>query len=196
MLELIHQHIIGRLQRITTDGNPLKVFPYDASRDKGESEYPSADVIFLYVAPDHKSERPCHEIFIPSDEQGSVEYTPIQAMGGGSTVTGPVRYTVKPFPTPVKAVFEVTLDATVVSHIHALRERIFQAFPPGYQPNIGGYYPIFTLDKPTNHDELEKPLFRTTFLLHVSDVYLDRLESYQVSAILDPQIQTEWQARD
>jgi hypothetical protein len=66
-----------------------------------------------------------------------------------------------------------------------LLHMVLQAFPPGYQPNIGNQYPSFIHGKPINRDILHIPLFRTTYIIGVLGYFIERLENYTVKPIAD-----------
>ena len=80
-------------------------------------------------------------------------------------------------PPPVDILYEIQSIAAKKSHADYLNEIIYQVLPPLYRPNIEGQYPVFCYGKPVTSNELEKPLFRSAYMMELCGVWIDRLET-------------------
>lgn len=180
MISLIDQHIYSRLGAIKFNGKPIKVFPYIAERDHKEPVYPNYCVCRHRFFIREQDKRDGHYVYVPSDKQITIELP--KSLGGG-TMTGPESYLEKPYPTPIDLLYEVQTQATKPEHATWLWEMFMQAIPPEYSPNINGQCPLFYYEDVSNLDELDLPLFKTSIMLMVCDLWLERLESRLVKPI-------------
>jgi len=190
MLALVDTHIATRLGKITLANVSMKHYDYEPDREKGTTQYPHTWFSRLYFKEDLSRARPNHEQFTPNEETETLIFTPVQAMGGPTELTGPVSWTRKPYPTPIQVVYEIGASATNKTHWNQLEPMVIQAFPVGYQPNINSQYPLFIKTSPHNLDERDKPLFSISFLMWVHDVWIDRFEEYTSPSIVEPLL--EW----
>lgn len=188
MIDAVDTHINARLGKRLFEGNPITVYPYLPSREHGETVYPCKAWTRRTVEPDRTKARPNCEVFIPSETE--IEIDVQQNMGGG-TLTGPESYTEKPYPIPVHIVYEIHVLATTEAHSESLTEGLIQLFPPGYMPTIDGQTPYFELGEPLDLDELEAPVFRKGFILSVSDVWVDAIDSWARKPITQIDFDTE-----
>ena len=111
-----------------------------------------------------------------------------------STITtgGYDSYTFRKHPSPVDILYEIQTLAAKKSHADYLNEIIYQVIPPSYRPNIQGQFPTFCYGKPVTHNELEKPFFRSAYMMEVCGVWIDRIENTEfksaqsIGMILEP----------
>ena len=172
--------IENRLRWITFDAEPITVYTYIPDREKGDTVYPCIAfqrLMHRVIDEDQRSHIP---FFIPSDEEQTID---VQAYMGGGQITGPVSYTVKPWPTPVVVTYEIQTLATKKTHADYLLMAMLSAIPPDYSPSIGGCAPMFCHDKPIVLDDLAKPEFRTSYLYDVRPVWIDRIEAWSAAPI-------------
>lgn len=167
---------------------PIKVYSYLPEREKGETEYPCFAFLRAHVDIRENHMRPGQELFIPVTDGEDAQVTvDVPRLMGGGTLTGYKMYTRKPYPTPVDLYYEIDTLTTDYEEHNWLTEMIYQLFPPGFQSNIPGinsaYYASFVIQKVLGADELEKPVFRSKYVLGVLDLWLDRVEHYPAPAI-------------
>lgn len=189
MIELIDQHIEDRIKVILVDGQPVRVYPYDPERDAGETQYPCTAFIRQPIEVVEEDARPNCVLYTASAEETEINIPDI--MGGG-TLVGPVSFTRKPYPVPVEVSYEIQAHATDKTHATNLIESLIAVFPPGYMPQIGSQFPLFVRSNETTFDELEKPLFISTFMLTIYDLWIDRfeIETHQSMRTIDLQEDT------
>lgn len=181
MLTQLDEHIASRLALIGFDGEPVTVYPYIPFREHGKTVYPCIGFKRHEHMIRDASKRPDCRVFVPGDEEVTVDVAP--GMGLPTTETGPDRYTEKPFPTPIELIYEIQVQATDPVQQTALIELVLQTFPPGYQCSIGSQAPLFVHGRPMNLDELDVPIYKTSFLITIKDCWLDRLESDSRSSL-------------
>lgn len=179
MIEEVDNFIVSRLSLIKIDGEPVKVFAYEPTRDRGDAEFPCITVLRMEHTINNSMKR-----FGIEEFESSTEVQVYQKPGGGSYI-GPDHFTVRPYPTPIDIKYMLDVMSTDKSTADFLLHMMFQAFPPGYQPKIGNQYPLFIYGKPVNRDVLHIPMFRTTYMMGVLGFMLDRLESYEVKPMAD-----------
>lgn len=175
MLNLLDEHIASRLALIGFDGSPVTVYPYIPFRDHGQTVYPCIGFKRHEHTVRDADKRPDCKLFIPGDTDVTIDVP--RSMGGDLTETGPETYTEKPFPTPLDLIYEIQVQATDPTQQTSLIEMVLQTFPPGYQCIIGTQAPLFVHGRPLNLDDLDVPVFKTSFLITVKDCWLDRLEA-------------------
>lgn len=290
MIQAVTDYILAALGKIERpDGSLLKVYPPEAYRDLGKIELPCL-ALALTIVPKDEMDRPHHKVFIPSDEQQSIEVPErfgylfhaevtaskqepyhieaeqnlisIRVGSNGSwsdqevitlvpgtrdaweivrcsnyyarritaedsngsihfrtaepgtdleildipgsahealgltlgvashlTRTGPVSYTVKPHPIPVILRYRVDLRAAVKGQRDVLLPMVLNLFPERSWPTINGQSPLLRRSGADNLDELAEPEWWSTFTLEVDCVWMDRKDAYEVSSILEPQIE-------
>ncbi len=202
--------IIERWGRLDYNGTPIKVYPYLPDRGKGNTKYPSTGFSrIIPVTPIMKDHRPLEQVFIPSTEQTEID---VDLLMGGGTVTGPVSYTMKPYPTQTFANYEFHVLATDKDMLDALTRMMFQVIPVTWCPTIDDvliistsgepveravqHKPVFTFTPPPeNLDDLSLPEYRTSFIYHVAPLQIDRLEEFEVAAIEEMNVEflpKEW----
>jgi hypothetical protein len=189
LLSDLDTFIIDQLKRIIFNGNPVTVYDYVPDRDKGDSIFPCLASIRHEVTVREKDVQPNAKIITPSSTMISATQT---AANGGETSSGPQSYVVTPYPTPVDVLYEIMAFATNKNDNTFLIEMIFQAFPPGFSTQIGDYYPVFMYGKPIVSDHLELPLYQTSYLLTVTDLWLDRLDSSTLPSITSVEFATDF----
>lgn len=178
-----------RLGLIKLSLTSIKVYPYIPDREKGDTVYPCVAFQRLQHHIINSFRRPGQSIFIPSVEQQTIE---IDRMMGGGTVTGPVGYIRKPYPTPVTVTYEIHTLATRKDHAEYLLAAMLSAIPHDYTPQCSDMQtPQFVFDRPINLDDLVKPEFRTSYLYDVTPVWIDRLEAWDSAPITSPIIAFE-----
>lgn len=180
MLSEIDTHIETRLKKITFNDKPITVYGYIPEREKEKTVYPCLVYLRHEITIRKSDTRPDEWLKIAQDEQTTIE---LSSSFGGGTISGPVLYTFKPYSTPIDILYEIVALSTKKSHNDYLLEKMFQAFPPGYTVKIGNHYPLFFYGKPIESDDLGLPLYKTSFLLDVTDVWLERLESEEYHSI-------------
>jgi hypothetical protein len=189
VITALDQHIYSRLGGIKFDDKPLKIYPYIAERDHKEVTYPNICVSRIRFFIREQDKRPGHKVYIPSEKQITIQ---LPERFGGGTITGPESYTEKPYPTPVDFLYEFQTQATNPEHASWLWSMLLQAIPPEYSPKVNGQYPIFFYEDIANFDELDLPLFKTSVTMMVCDLWVESLESRQVSSIaginLEPEV--------
>jgi hypothetical protein len=184
----LDQHFEDRLGKVQFRGNPIKIYSYDPDREKGNAVYPCIVYLRHEITIREKDKKPDEWIIEPLPEQ--ITITPSICLGGGS-MSGPQAYAIRPYSTPVDIMYEVIALSTNRNHNNHLTEKILQAFPPGYTAKIGSYYPLFIHGKPIISNDLILPLYSTSFIITVTDVWLDREEIETYQSIRD--ISTDWQ---
>jgi hypothetical protein len=112
-------------------------------------------------------------------------------LGPPESRVGPVKYTIKPYPTPITIFYHVHSLASKKLHANNLQLGLIQAFPPGYQPNIEGQYPLVMVSDIENMDQLDAPLFESVISLSVGSIWIDRLDGYDVDSIRFIDFETE-----
>lgn len=188
MITTIDQHIYSRLGAIKFNSKPIKVYPYIAERDHKETVYPNFCVCRHRFFIREKDKRPNHNVYVPSEEQITIQ---LPERFGGGTIIGPASYTEKPYPTPVDLLYEIQTQATKPEHASFLWEMLLQAIPPQYSPTINGQCPLFYYEDVANLDELDLPLFKTSIMIMVCDLWVERLESRQISSITGISVEPE-----
>jgi hypothetical protein len=188
MIADIDQYIENRLKKIQFNSADLPVYSYIPSQERGKTPYPCAVYLRQDMTIREVDKRPDEKLRTPSDVLATVD-VPFD-MGGG-TLTGPESYTLKPYSTPIDIFYEIAALATSKSDNTYLLTMLLQAFPPGHQAKIGNYYPLFIHGDIIVSDQLELPLYRTSFVLQVTDIWLERMESEEVPSIQIIDHQTE-----
>lgn len=183
ILDQIDTWLYGRLRQILFNGAPIVVHAYGPDRDKGEFEPPCIAFERMYIRIDTIRARPTIEVPVADPLSTTINVPPQMALKTGVTLSGPVSYTIKPYPTPVTVFYHVYALATKKNHADRLQLGLIQAFPPGYQPNIGGQYPLIMVSDIENIDQLDAPVFESTISLSVGSVWIDRLEEYESPSI-------------
>lgn len=172
MIENIDAYIVNRLRLIKINGNPIKVFEYASIKDRGEFQFPCMSVSRLEVVGNPLDKRFGIEVFEPSTEKQVVQ------IWDGTYHIIPKEYTARPFPTPVDVRYLVDAYSTNKEQHDAITELYLQAFYPGFQPHVEDQWPLFLNGKPVSRDALYIPVFRTTYILVVTNLWLKRLENY------------------
>lgn len=173
MLAEIDDYIVSRLKKIRFNNKELDVYDYIPDRDKGIAQFPCVFYLHHELIVRARDKRPDEWISIPGGEIITVEQPP--EFGGGS-FSGENYYTFKPFPTPVDLIYEIGAVSTKKTDHNRLVEAVFQAFPPGHTVKIGTQFPLFIHGKPIVSDSLDLPIFQTSFVMTVTDIWIDRLE--------------------
>jgi hypothetical protein len=180
ILSDIDKHIEDRLVKIKIDGKPIKVYPHGEYRLKGGSEYPCFALERHGVYQMMENARPWCELVTANSGTQTIT---VQANLGGGELTGPISYTVTPYPTPIDIHYQIDIYATDRDHADYMLHYIYEALPIGYQPKIDNRYLLIVPLDPVVLNELEHPLFRTSMRYRICDVYLDRIETRQATAI-------------
>lgn len=189
MIASIDQYIEDRLKRIQYNDEDLPVYSYIPSHERGKNKFPCAVYLRHDILIREIDKRPDEKIRTASSEQVTIELP--QDMGGG-TLTGPESYTLRPYSTPIDIIYEVVALATTRQDNTYLVSMMLQAFPPGHQAKIGNYYPLFIHGDTIVSDVLDLPLYKTSFLMQVTDIWLERLESEEVKSIQTIDHQTDF----
>lgn len=187
MIALVDQHVVDRFLAIKVNGTSIPVAEPGPDRDEGHTKHPSVAVShYLPVDLDDEMARPNVELFIPSEEQASIDVPEWQ---GGGVITGPASYTRKPYPTPIVIYYQIDLLATKEADANMLAALHFEALPPGYAAKINGRTCWFKrAGKPANLDNLGKPKYRTAHRYEVTGAILDRLTAIQTPSLLSPRL--------
>lgn len=183
ILDQIDTWLYGRLRQILFNKAPITVHAYGPDREKGEFEPPCLAFQRMYIRIDMGRARPTIEVPVADVGSMNINVPPQMSHEIGTTLAGPVSYTIKPYPTPVTVFYHVYALAVKKIHADRLQLGLIQAFPPGYQPSIGGQYPLVLVSDIENMDQLEAPLFESSISLSVGSVWVDRLEAYDVPSI-------------
>lgn len=173
MIELINSYIVTRLQMIRYGNQAVTVYPYIPGRDQGKTQPPCIGVSLHAIFQAEEDARPNCETITAIGDDVTVD-VPLDM--GGETETGPPEYIFKPYPTPVELIYEISTIATRVGDSLKLIEGLYQSFPPGFTPAISTQKPLFKLSQVVDNDDFDLPLFAKTFLLTISDLWLDRAE--------------------
>lgn len=187
MLSDVDDFIKARLGSITFNKVPIPVYPYIPDREKGKTKYPCYAFVRHQISIREADKKPDIWLMIPSQQEITVN----PDINNGEAVSGPPSYIAKPYPTPVDLIYEVMALSTKEAHNNYLLEMLLQAFPPGYIAQIGDYYPLFYHTHPIIGDDLRLPLYKTSFILEVTDFWIDRLEARTVPSITDIQFTGE-----
>lgn len=188
MILEIDQHIANRLTMVLHDSQPMRVYAYLPSREHGKTKCPAFAWHRHEVPPDKDRRRTGHELWLPGAEMVTVDVP--HEMGGDPTETGVDRWTKKPYPTPVRVVYEIQALATETPHATKLIEAFYQVIPLDHQPIIEGQALLFECSDPINLDHLDEPTYRTAWVVTVHDVWLDRAEAEIYSSIQDIRFDT------
>jgi hypothetical protein len=105
------------------------------------------------------------------------------------TRTGPVSYTVKPYPIPFILTFQCDLRAADKAQRDALLPMVMNLFPESHWPVIKGQKPHFRRSDYKNFDELAAPEWWSAFWCEVDCIWLERRQSYQVKSIITPELE-------
>jgi hypothetical protein len=186
----IDNFIVDRLEKIKFNQEPITVYSYKPSRDKGQLEFPSLSVLRLEHNVSVQNRRFGIDDFTPS-----VEKKVVQNPGGGFAIV-PDHFIRRPFPTPIDIKYAIDTFSTDKEQSDWLLYMMLQAFPPGYQPKISNQYPSFVMGKPVNRDELAIPLFRTTYVIGVLCVWVERIEHYNDAPLSDMDIDFHFENTD
>jgi hypothetical protein len=177
MIAEIDAYIEDRLKKIQYREKSIPVLSYIPEREKGKTEPPCLVYLRHEITIREQDKRPDETLWIPSEEQTT--YTNER----GEDVSGPISYSVSPYSTPVDILYEIVALSVKKEDNNYLTEMILQAFPPGLTARIGEHYPLFIHGKNIISDSLELPLYKTSFLMTVTDVWLDRLEAETIKSI-------------
>jgi hypothetical protein len=174
MLAELDAYIAARLKKITFNDKPVTVYDYIPDRDKGNTLFPCMIYLRHEITIREHDKKPDDWLATPS--QKTITVAQPGELGGGE-VSGPESYTFRPYSTPIDVHYEIGAIATQKDHHDHLLEGIFQAFPPGHTAKIGDHYPLFMHGRPITSDQLDLPIYRTTFLVTVTDIWIERLET-------------------
>lgn len=202
MIASVDTHIVNRLKRMKLGATIINVYGPGAARDIGETQMPCIAVSHnLPPRIDYDLAMPHLEVFKASTtqqnvavpEDGTIYLNWIEDENNGSSIiTGPASWTRRAYPTPVTLYYQLDLLASNLTHMTAMRQLMFEAFPPGYEPKIGDYYVRFMESgDQTILDDLENPLFRTVYRYEVCNVWIDRLTSYTTPSINEAALEFE-----
>jgi hypothetical protein len=187
ILTALDEHIKDRLETMTftpEDGprRAMTIYPFIPDRDKGETKRPSIAFQRLGHEVIQHARRSCHSIFIPSEEEETIQLPWLMDKDEG-LVTGPALYTRKPYPTPIKITYEIHTLAATKAHNDLLLNAMYTAIPPDYAPLIEGQSLLFRHDKPICLDDLKESDFRTAFVYEIMTVWVDRFEEWEQPVI-------------
>ena len=183
MLDKIDTWLYERLRKIQHNNAPIPVHAYGPDREKGEFKPPCIAFERMYIRIDSNKARPTSEVPVAQAETTTIVVPSRMTLGPPENRVGPVRYTIKPYPTPVTVFYHVHAFASKLNHANNLQLGLIQAFPPGYQPNIENQYPLVMVGDIENMDQLDAPLFESVISLSVGSIWIDRLEGYDVDSI-------------
>lgn len=183
MIQDVDNYIQTRLQLIQYGAVNLTVYPYIPDREKGSAKYPCIAFERMYYKPDNEHARPSAQIFVPSVEQQTIQVRDFSKRNALISMTGPVSYTVKPYPTPIKITYEIHTLATRQVDTDFMIENVISLFPPGYSDVIDTYPVTFWMEEGQCVNQLDLPLYRTMILLKVHGLYLDSPGGITVPAI-------------
>jgi len=193
MIAALEAHILGRLARITLDGEPITVYGPGDDRTKGETVYPCG-VLLYHILPyvDMPRTRPHIEVFTPSEEEQTIL---VPGMGGapGTEVTGPASWSWKPCPTPMIVPVQIELQATEKAQADRFVWAMNAALPPPYEVVIqDAGVQILPEGPPIRLDEDDGsiPIFRFIQRYEASNVWVERPEEWTKPSIRD--VQMEW----
>jgi hypothetical protein len=183
MLQAVDTWLYNRLRKIQHNNAPIPVHSYGPDREKGEFEPPCLAFSRMYIRIDMERAHPTVEVPVAQAAQTTITVPPQMIHDTGVTLTGPVKYTIKPYPTPITVFYRVHALGSKKSHADSLQLGLLQAFPPGYQPEISDQYPLVLVSDIENIDQLDAPLFESVISLSVGTLWIDRLEGYDVDSI-------------
>jgi len=195
MIAAIETHIAAQHAHVKVGTTAVVYYGPDADRPKGETKYPCYVLRRLFSpAPDLARAVPHHEVFEPSTETQTIE---LPDYYGGGSVEGPASWTVRPAPTPITLDYQFEAQATIRSQANGLFLMHLEALPMPYRVEIEG---CWVRIQPHPHrpviieeEDAGKPVFRMIQRYEVSNVWIDRLTSYEVLSIagVDPEFGTE-----
>lgn len=183
MLDKIDTWLYERLRKIQHNNAPIPVHAYGPDREKGEFTPPCIAFERMYIRIDGIKARPTSEVPVAQEETTTIIVPSRMTQGEPESRVGPVRYTIKPYPTPVTVFYLVHALASKLNHANNLQLGLLQAFPPGYQPKINNQYPVVMVSDIENMDQLDDSLFESIVSLSVGSMWIDRLEGYEVDSI-------------
>jgi len=189
----LDNHIMTRLQLLQLGTGNLPVYPYDVYRSKGITKFPCCAIERQAIAQRFEDARPYVDLFYPSSETMTVT---VQDELGGGEATGPQFYTKKPYPTAIDVHYLIDIFATTRAQADQILELIWEVLPQGHRPKIAGRVCTFCHGPITNLDKLEHPLFRTNIRFHVTDFYIDKLESKIIPPITGGYLDIETQPEE
>ena len=175
IIEDIDSFIVDRLRLITIDGTSLPVYPYEPSRDRGKTQYPFASVVRVGFEEDPLRRKFGIEVITPNETKKVIQ------LKNGNVRIVPDGYKVRDYPGIYTLRYIIDTEALNRPHADTLLIMMYQAFPFGYEPEISGNYLLFNFTRPITKDELEVPIFKTSYLFDVIGVPIDKLEYYEVA---------------
>ena len=186
MIESVTTHIVNRLKRFKLGQAILNVYGPGAARDIGETQMPCIAISHnLPPQIDEDLAIPHQDVFAPSvtqvntpiPEDGNIYQEWIDENNDGlAYITGPSTWTWAKYPTPIKVYYQIDILTSTIVHMTKLQELMLEAFPPAYEPTVGGYAIRFEpYGDQSILDDLENPLFRTVYRYVVSNVWIGRL---------------------
>ncbi|MFA6198734.1 MAG: hypothetical protein WC734_06335 [Patescibacteria group bacterium] len=186
MIALVDTHIIEQLQRVKREDISVTVYGPGAARPKGKMVPPCYAVShYMPPQPDMTKTRPYLDDYEPSDKQAVVIYPKaFDENGDPIEITGPDSWTHRKWPIPHNLFYQIDLVATDQNEAYALYLGLVEALPIPYMFRIGSCaVKMIEAAKPANLNEVEKPLFRSSYSYKCSNVWTARSLSDTVPGI-------------
>jgi len=169
MISDIDDYLVGQLEKITLNGESIRVLLDYPEREHGKAIYPCIAIVRQGPRVDLDNTRGGCVVSIPSTETDSVVFE-------GDTFTGPVEWTEKPYPVPITVAYDIVVYATTKSHCNYLFEAIYKVIPPHSGAEVDGQNPYFIWDKVTPFGDTDLPIYGLNFVLNVTDIFIERIE--------------------
>lgn len=190
ILASLDTFIVGRLQMVKVDSEPITVYGPGDVRSFGKTAFVCYAVSRISGLRFDREQYVYHQDVFTGSEEEVVIVIPEEAPFGpwinehGNTITGPSSWTAKKFPIPVTIDYQIDVIATQIGHRDYLELALVEALPYVFRAEIEGQYVHFHQDEsPTIMDELDIPLFRSVYRYTVSNIWVERTAIMDVASI-------------
>ena len=190
ILSSLDEFIVDRLKLVKVNGESITVYGPGDVRSFGKTSFVCFAVSRISGLYFDKEQYVYHQDVFTEAGEEVITTVPEQAPYGpwieehGNTITGPSAWTVRKFPIPVRVDYQVDVLASQLGHRDYLELALIEALPYVFRAEIEGQQVHFLQDEsPTILDDLEAPLFRSVYRYTVSNIWITRTSSMDISSI-------------
>ena len=176
MISDIDDYLVGQLEKITLNGESIRVLLDYPEREHGKAIYPCIAIVRQGPRVDLTRIHGGCVVSIPSTKTSSTVFE-------GDTFTGPVDWTQKPYPVPIIVAYDIVVYATTKSHCNYLFGSIYKVIPPFSGVEVNGQNPYFMWDKVIPFGDTDLPIYGLNFVLNVTDIYIERIEELIIPSV-------------